>query len=109
MPSACSTSDSFGAGGESAVVKQPMPRVDEHGNRVPGISKRRRQTASQSRRHQTGSIVGHQHRISGGQARERGTFEALPGTGVNRPADAAIDPHHLLLRGVDAAGEKFAS
>ena len=106
MPSACSTSDSFGVQAVSPRYSQQLvARVDQHRHRPAAGEERPHQAGDHGRRQQPRPVVGDQHRVGAAQRPPGRTDPRLTPRLGNRIAGVTVDAHDLLLGRVDAAGE----
>ncbi len=108
MPSACSTSDSFGVQVvKPRYVERSVPAVDEHRDRSP--SRPPRQLPANHRgqlwRDETGAVVGENHCVAVAERRAQPAGQSASGGLRQRPTGLSIDPDQLLLGRVHAAGK----
>ena len=103
-PSACSTSDSFGA--HAVRPRYASARSASRPARArPRAADAIRDVAREGRRDQARAVVRDQHGIGVGDGGVRGARDGRAFGVGDRARRKAIDAHHLLLGRMDAAGE----
>ena len=95
------------AGGQAAVVQQPVARVEQHRNRTAPRPPRhdRANRVGERRRDQARAVIRQQHGVARVERRPDLLRERRADRFVERPPRLAIDADHLLPRRMNATGQ----